>query len=127
MPITIHKVSRDSGQAALLKTIVVLGVVVLLLVDLGRPFVARVNLDGKAKDVALASSDNWRRTHDEQAARQAADAEAARSQAWVTAWSVRQDNTVTVTIEKEQPSWIFGKIFKSWYKVTATQSDKATG
>jgi hypothetical protein len=115
----------DSGQASLIKTILLLSVVALLLIDLGRPLVGKVSLDTRAHAAAAASADDWKFHRDEETARAKADSEAARDGSHVIDWSVRDnDGTVTVTLERTTPSWFFGKVFTSWYVSKATASER---
>jgi hypothetical protein len=116
----------DRGQVALFKVVVVLAILALAGFDLGKPLVSRVNLDTRAQSTAAVSAESWRQHHDEDTARKRADDDAALDGAKVTAWSVRQDGTVNVTIEKTLPSWFFGRFFKSWYLIKASASDRST-
>ena len=116
---------NDSGQASLIKVVVGLAVAALLFFDLGRPMVARVQLDTKAHETALASADKFKQTSDEDEARVAAEEHAALYGAVVTEWSIRtQDQTVTLSLERTVDSWIFGRFLKSWYLIKATASER---
>jgi hypothetical protein len=115
---------NDRGQVAILKVIITLAIVAFLAIDLGRSIVGRVNLDGTAHSVAAVSAETWRVQHDDKAARDSADQLAAQSDAIVTDWSVRQDGTVTLSLQKTIRSWFFGKIFKSLYVAHATASER---
>ena len=116
----------DRGQAVLFKVIVLLAVVGVIAFDLGRPLVARLALDADAHAVAEASSQTWRTTRrDQQAARATAEEMATDLDARVVDWSIKEDSTVTLTLEKKVPAWMFG-FLKGWYLISATASERAS-
>lgn len=116
----------DRGQVALLKVIVLLAVFAFVAIDLGRPLLGRVTVDTDAHSIAAVSADDWRGRHDDDEARARAAEETAKIHGRMTDWSVRSDGAVTVSIEKDLSSWVFGKILKSWYVVKATATEKGT-
>ena len=118
-------VRSDGGQIAFLKVFLALGVLTLLLFDLGKPLVNKVSLDGAADEAAAASSEAWRRSRgDDDAVRRAAEEEAARFDAGISDLAVAPDGTVTLTAEKAVSSMIFGRIFAILYVVKATATRK---
>ena len=116
---------NDGGQVAFLKVFLGLGVLTLLLFDLGKPLVNRVSLDGAADEAAAAGVEAWRKSRgNDDAVRQAAEEEAAKFDAAISDVAVAADGTVTVTAERKLTSMIFGRIFPSWYVVRATATRK---
>ena len=126
------KADDESGQASILKTVLVIVVILFIAADFARPLIGRAQLDDKAHKVAEASAEVYKQTKSSPDAKDKALA-TARAKAdeldillVPDSWNVDDQGTVTVTVERTMEPWLLGKLIRSYYTFRATASERFT-
>lgn len=119
-----RRATDDRGEVAafLVKTVLILVVIGVLLVDVGSPVVTRVGLDNDAQNVADdAVAALVATNYDVEAARIQVEQALSGKSVKLLSFEITQDQTVKVRVEKRARSLVAGNInaFKKYYRVKA--------
>jgi hypothetical protein len=104
----------------LLKLVLSLGLLALVVFEAGSPFIARVQLDGIAADVARVGRVSYEKSGQARQAKAEAEAKAAEEEVALTNFEITREGGVSVTVQRTAPSVVVSKWdkAKSYYDVS---------
>ena len=113
----------------LVKIVIVIAIVGFVAVEAGSPLIMRAQLDGVAHDAADDSFQSLFHGGTPDQAREVADNDAKDKGAKVAAFTINDDGSTRVTVEKEARSFLVHKVkrFASYYDVKVTAVSQKRG